>query len=55
MFLAAIITAFALIVIVLPADHNGYIRAMKQLDRDIDKIMLEIFENMLNGDETTDK
>ena len=53
MFLAAIITAFALIVIVLLADHNGYIRAMKQMDRDIDKIFIEIMTQM--HDETTGK
>ena len=51
MFLAAIITAFALIVIVLVADHNGYIRAMKQMDRDIDKIFIEIMTQKY--DETT--
>ena len=44
MFLAAIVIVFALIVIVLIADHNGYIRAMKQVDRDIDKIFIEVLK-----------
>lgn len=43
----AIIVAMAIVAGLLIADHNGYTRAMRQVDRDIDKIFIEVLKKKL--------